>query len=357
MELEKILKVAIRGGASDIIFKVGERPRFRFHGELVSLADGQSVARELLESWILQILPHHLKEKFASTGDADFAYQSTSGNRFRVNLFRQRQLPGMVMRIISGHVRTIEELQLPPILREFSMERRGLVLVTGATGSGKSTTLSAMIQKINKERASHIITIEDPIEFLFKDDKSTINQREIGIDTDSFASALRAALRQNPDVILVGELRDQETTECALMAAETGHLVFSTLHTTDAVETLTRLLSYFPPHAHDNVRQLLSRTLKAVISQRLVTRMDRQGLVAAHEIMVASANVRSHIEKGINVASLYGVIANGSDTYGMQTFDGSLIELYQAGIISQEEALSQASHRHDMLLKIRGVGA
>jgi twitching motility protein PilT len=311
---------------------------------------------ELIERWISEIMPEHLKERFKKSGDADFSFQSTSGNRFRVNAFKQRQKPGLVLRIISNHIRTIEELQLPAVLQSLTELRRGLILVTGATGSGKTTTLAAMIQKINTERAAHIITIEDPIEFAFKDERSTINQREVGTDSESFGSALRGALRQNPDVILVGELRDRETTETALMAAETGHLVLSTLHTIDAMEALSRIMGYFPPHQHTSLRQLLAQTLKAVISQRLVQKKDGKGMVAANEVMVINAHIKDILTKSENFNGLYQAVASGGETYGMQTFDDSLIELYDGGIISKEEALTQASKRDDMLLRIRGVG-
>jgi twitching motility protein PilT len=357
MDLEKILKVAVRGGASDVILKTGAMPRFRFNGELVTLADGQAITAQIMQNWIEKVLPQHLHKRLTTAGDADFAYQSQGGNRFRVNLFRQRQSYGMVLRVITTAIRTIEELQLPPILRRLAEERRGLILVTGATGSGKSTTLAALLQKINLERAAHIITIEDPIEFNFKDEKATVNQREIGIDSESFSSALRAALRQNPDIIFVGELRDRETTETALSAAETGHLVLSTLHTSDAVESLTRLLSYFEPHKHANVRQMLAQSLRAVLSQRLVTRRDGKGLVAALEVMMVNATVREAILKSDHFTSLYNVIASGGDQYGMQSFDQALLELYHQGIISRDVALSQATHRADLELKIRGVGA
>lgn len=357
MDLEKILKVAVRGGASDIILKTGSLPRFRFNGELVSLSDGQMITPQIMEQWMERVLPQHLLQRLKTNGDVDFGYQSQSGNRFRVNLFRQRQAYGMVMRVISTHIRTLEELQMPAILRDLTEERRGLILVTGATGSGKTTTLAAMIQRINLERASHIITIEDPIEFNFKDERSTVNQREIGLDSDSFGNALRGALRQNPDVILVGELRDQETTSTALMAAETGHLVLSTLHTIDAVDAMTRLLSYFSPHQHHSLRQLLSHALKAVISQRLVPRIDGRGLVAAHEIMIVNSTVRDIILKAEHFSSLHQAIQTGSDSEGMQTFDDSLLELCNAGIISKDEALNQASRRDDLLLRLRGVSA
>lgn len=357
MDLEKILKVAVRGGASDVILKTGAMPRFRFNGELVTLADGQAITAQIMQSWIDKVLPQHLHKRLSTAGDADFGYQSQGGNRFRVNLFRQRQSYGMVLRVISTAIRTIEELQLPPILRRLAEERRGLILVTGATGSGKSTTLAALLQKINLERAAHIITIEDPIEFNFKDEKATVNQREIGIDSESFSSALRAALRQNPDVIFVGELRDRETTETALSAAETGHLVLSTLHTSDAVESLTRLMSYFEPHKHANVRQMLAQSLRAVLSQRLVPRRDGKGLAAAIEVMMVNATVREAILKSDHFTSLYNVIASGGDQYGMQSFDQALLELYQQGIIARDVALAQATHRADLELKIRGVGA
>ncbi|RYZ51092.1 MAG: PilT/PilU family type 4a pilus ATPase, partial [Proteobacteria bacterium] len=265
MNLEKILKVAVRGGASDIILKPGALPRFRFQGDIINLADGENVTDALMAEWISAIIPSHLKSKLQNLQDLDFAYTSALGGRFRVNLFRQKQGYAMVMRVINNHIRTMEELQLPKKLHSFAEEKRGLILVTGATGSGKSTTLASVIEKINSTKAAHILTIEDPIEFIFKEKKATINQREIGIDTESFPAALRSALRQNPDVILVGELRDKETTETALMAAETGHLVLSTLHTLDATESITRLMSYFPPHQHTSLRMMLSQTLKAIV--------------------------------------------------------------------------------------------
>lgn len=356
MDLDKLLKVAVRGGASDVILKTGEIPRFRFNSKLVSLSDGSTVTPEIMDLWIGKILPPQLQEKRLK-GDCDFSYQGPGGHRFRVNLFRQRAAYGLVLRVISSHIKSLEELQLPAILGTLTLQKRGLILVTGATGSGKSTTLAAMIQKINTEQAAHIITIEDPIEFNFKDEQSTINQREVGQDTESFSIALRAALRQNPDVIFVGELRDKETTETALMAAETGHLVFSTLHTIDAVEALTRLLSYFPPHSHSNLRQVLSHGLIAIISQRLVKTADGRGMTAANEILISNANVKETILKADDFSSLYQIIAQGGDTYGMMSFDDSLLELVHGGIISPDEALSQASRRDNMLLKIRGVGA
>ena len=260
MKLEQILKVAVRGGASDILLKTGQVPKFRHNGGLVPLQEGLPLTHEILVEWISFMMPKHIRDQFEVKGEVDYAYEATFGARFRVNCFKQRQQIGMVLRVINNNIRTVEELQLPLICNDIAGLKRGLVLVTGATGSGKTTTLAAIIQKINLERAAHIITIEDPIEYVYKEARSTINQREVGIDTESFGNALRGALRQNPDVILVGELRDQETTETALMAAETGHLVLSTLHTFDAVDSINRILSYFPPHQHKVIRSQLSST-------------------------------------------------------------------------------------------------
>lgn len=354
MNLEKILKVAVRGGASDILLKPGALPRFRFQGEIINLSDGEIVSDQMMAEWIGSICPPHMKVKLQQLQDLDFAYTSHSGNRFRVNLFRQKQGYALVLRIINNHVRTMEELQLPKVVHNFTDEKRGLILVTGATGSGKSTTLASIIEKINSTRAAHILTIEDPIEFIFKEKKSTVNQREIGIDTDSFPSALRSALRQNPDVILVGELRDKETTETALMAAETGHLVLSTLHTLDAVEAITRLMSYFPPHQHLSLRIMLSQTLRAIVSQRLVARADNKGMVPAIEILIANELVRETIHLGENFDTLKDTIRSGRGTYGMQSFDQSLLALYNAGIITAEVALNNASKRKDLELAMQG---
>ncbi|MBC7661946.1 MAG: PilT/PilU family type 4a pilus ATPase [Chitinophagaceae bacterium] len=357
MNLEKILKVAVRGGASDIILKSGGVPRFRFQGDIINLADGEAVTEALMSEWIATIIPSHLKGKLTNLQDLDFAYTSALGGRFRVNLFRQKQGYAMVLRVINNHIRTMEELQLPKILHGFADEKRGLILVTGATGSGKSTTLASIIEKINTSKPAHILTIEDPIEFIFKEKKSTINQREIGIDTESFPAALRSALRQNPDVILVGELRDKETTETALMAAETGHLVLSTLHTLDATESITRLMSYFPPHQHASLRMMLSQTLKAIVSQRLVARIDGKGMVPALEILIANEVVKETILKADNFEVLKDTIRNSRNTYGMQSFDQSLLALYNNGVISADEALLNASKRKDLELAMQGFAS
>lgn len=355
MDLEQILKTAVRGGASDIILKTEAIPRFRFNGQLVDLSGAVTITSDIMANWISTLVPNHLRSKLEKGMDLDFSYQSTKGNRFRVNLFRQRQKYGIVMRIINNHIRTVEELLLPAVINSFAEERRGLLLVTGSTGSGKSTTLAAIIEKINTSKPAHIITIEDPIEFMFKDKKSTINQREIGSDVDTFETALRSALRQNPDVIFVGELRDKQTTETALMAAETGHFVLSTLHTADAVEAITRILSYFSPHQHTMIRSMLTQTLKGVISQRLLPKADNKGMVPATEIMVANALIAEEIHEGKNLNILKDAIKKSKETYGMQSFDQSLLTLYQRGIITKKTALEEASNQKDFELNLRGV--
>ncbi|MEZ4743265.1 MAG: PilT/PilU family type 4a pilus ATPase [Bdellovibrionota bacterium] len=355
MKFDQVLKVAVHGGASDIILKLGSLPRFRHDGRLVSLTDGKVISPEIMQEWIHQVVPQSLLAKLTEDGDCDFAYELSKKSRFRVNVFKQQKNYGMVLRVLSNHIKTLEELQMPKIIQEFTKAKRGLILVTGATGSGKTTTLAAMIEKINIDRSAHIITIEDPIEFLFSDKNSTINQREIGTDVRSFASALKASLRQSPDVILVGELRDKETTETALMAAETGHLVISTLHTVDAVDSLTRLMSYFSPHQHTAIRNQLANTLNAVVSQRLVNRIDNIGRVPALEIMVVNSLIRDCIIKENSFTPIADAIQRGNESYGMQSFDQSLLQLYQKKVISKEQAIDQATSRENMKLLISGV--
>lgn len=354
MNLDKVLKVAVRGGASDVILKEGVVPRFRYQNEILNLSNGEVVSAAMMEEWIQQALPSHMKARLQNLEDLDFAYTTSAGDRFRVNLFRQKQTYAMVMRVISKTIRSMEELQLPLVIKNLADEKRGLVLVTGATGSGKSTTLGALIDKINSTRSVHILTIEDPIELIFSEKKATINQREIGIDSESFPAALRSALRQNPDVIYVGELRDKDTVETALMAAETGHLVLSTLHTQDATESITRLLSYFPPHAHASIKIMISQTLKAVISQRLLARADGRGMVPAHEILIANELVKEVIQKGDDFNLLKDAIRSNRNTYGMQSFDQSLLKLHKAGTITRSEALEHASNRKDLELAMQG---
>jgi twitching motility protein PilT len=355
MQFEQILQAAVRGGASDIVLKANAVPRFRFNGQLVPLSNGQVLQADTLDAWIKQVRSTKAHSD-AHELESDYAFQSKDGHRFRVNIFQQRQSAAMVLRVVLGHIRTIEELHLPAILNDVTRLKRGLVLVTGSTGSGKSTTLAALLDRINRDQASHIVTIEDPIEYIFRDANSSFEQREVGVDTKSFTSALRAAMRQNPDVIMVGELRDKATIETALMAAETGHLVMTTLHTSDASESLHRILSYFEVHAHQTVRLILSQVLRAVVSQRLIPRADGNGMVAACEIMMANSSVRDLLAKGQDFDAIKQLIKSGQVTYGMQSFDQALLQLYQTGVITQEQALKESSSRIDMELMVQGIG-
>jgi twitching motility protein PilT len=277
--------------------------------------------------------------------------------RFRCNVFQQRGTIGLVMRVIPSRVPTVDELQLPPVLKKIADEERGLILVTGTTGSGKSTTLAAMLNHINNARPTHIMTVEDPIEYLHRDHQSIINQREVRTDTSSFASALRSALRQDPDVLLVGEMRDLETVETALLAAETGHLVFSTLHTLDAPESINRIIAVFPPHQQRQVRLQLASVLKAVISQRLMPRANHAGRTAAVEIMIATPYIRDCIIDKEKTHSIHGAIAGGTSQYGMQTFDQSIFSLYTRGLVDYGEALRWASNVDEFKLKVQGVSS
>jgi len=295
------------------------------------------------------------KQKFKETAELDMAYGVAGLGRFRVNVFQQRGNVGMVLRVIPTKIRTIEELNLPKVVETICEEQRGLVLVTGTTGSGKSTTLASMVDRINTTRSDHVITIEDPIEFLHRDKRSFINQREVEVDTANFSTALRAALRQDPDVILVGEMRDLETIATALLAAETGHLVFSTLHTLDATETIQRIIAVFPPPEQKQIRLQLAGTLKAVVSQRLVRCADEKGRVPAVEVMIATGYIRDCIINPEKTRMIHEAIAAGTSQYGMQTFDQSLYDLYTRNLISFEEALSRASNPDDFKLRVQGI--
>jgi len=355
MELNDILTIAIKGLASDIHLKAGLPPLFRVDGALVPLKNGERLTPEQLHGVATSIMTPGQKAHFDKYHEVDLAYSIAGLGRFRVNAFMQRGTVGIVFRVIPFGVKTIEALVLPKVVERVAMEPRGLVLVTGTTGSGKSTTLAAMIDYINTNRTCHVITIEDPIEFLIRDKRSIVNQREIGVDTNSFATALRAALRQDPDVILVGEMRDFETIETALTAAETGHLVLSTLHTIDAAETITRIVSVFPPHQQPQIRLQLASIIKGVISQRLVPRADGKGRVPAVEILVASARVRECIADPEMTKELNDAIAKGFTTYGMQSFDQSLMQHVKSGLITYEEALLHVSNPDDFALRFKGI--
>ena len=355
MELNEILQIALRANASDIHLKAGLPPMFRVDGRLVPLKDGRRLPPEEVARMALGTMSDFQREKFKQTNEVDLAYGVPGLGRFRVNIFQQRGTVGAVFRVIPFKIQTIEQLMLPKVIEKLAGEQRGLILVTGTTGSGKSTTLAAMIDHVNATETCHIMTIEDPIEFLIRDKRSIVNQREVGVDTMSFGQALKSALRQDPDVILVGEMRDLETIETALTAAETGHLVMSTLHTLDATETINRIISAFPPYQQKQVRLQLSSVLKGVVSQRLVPRADGKGRVPATEVLLATARVRELIEDKDRTKEIPDAIAQGNVSYGMQTFDQSLMWLLKSGMITYEEALRQATNADDFALRVSGI--
>jgi twitching motility protein PilT len=357
VELNEILKIALKGTASDIHLKPGLPAMFRVDGALVPLKNGERLTPEQVQKMAFGIMNPVQKTRFEETREVDLAYGIAGLGRFRVNVFQQRGTVGIVFRVIPFGVKSIEQLVLPKVIESIAMEQRGLVLVTGTTGSGKSTTLAAMIDYINSNRTCHIMTIEDPIEFLIRDRRSIVNQREIGVDTQSFANALRAALRQDPDVILVGEMRDFETIETAITAAETGHLVMSTLHTLDATETINRIISVFPPYQQKQVRIQLASILKAVISQRLVPRADGKGRVPALEVLISTARVRECIGDKDRTKEIHDAIAKGYTTYGMQTFDQSLMQHVKQEHVTYEEALKHVSNPDDFALRFRGIAS
>jgi twitching motility protein PilT len=357
MELNDILTVAMKGGASDIHLKAGLPPMFRIDGKLLPLKDARRLPPEDISRMAFSIMNNYQKERFKEMNELDLAYGVPGLGRFRVNVFQQRGTIGIVFRVIPFKILTIEQLLLPKVLEKIALEERGLILVTGTTGSGKSTTLAAMVDHINTNQTCHIMTIEDPIEFLIRDKRSIINQREVGVDTTSFAQALKSALRQDPDVILVGEMRDLETIETALLAAETGHLVMSTLHTLDATETINRIIAVFPPYQQKQVRLQLGAVLRAIISQRLMPRADGRGRVAALEILISTARVRELIEDKDRTKEIPDAIAQGNITYGMQTFDQALMGLLKQGLITYEEALRQCSNPDDFALRVSGIAS
>jgi len=357
MELNEILKIALQGGASDIHLKAGLPPMFRIDGSLVPLKDAQRLPPETITKMAFGIMNAYQREKYGQYNELDMAYGVPGLGRFRVNVFQQRGTTGMVLRVIPFKIMSIDQLKLPKVLEKLSLNERGLILVTGTTGSGKSTTLAAMIDHINSQRTAHIVTIEDPIEFLMRDKRSVINQREVGVDTMGFAQALRSALRQDPDVILVGEMRDLETIETALTAAETGHLVVSTLHTLDAAETITRIVAAFPPYQQKQVRLQLGTIIKGIVSQRLVPMADGRGRVAACEVLISTGTTREMIEDAERTKELRDAIANGYQTYGMQTFDQSLMFLIKQGLINYEEALRNCSNPDDFALRFQGISS
>jgi twitching motility protein PilT len=355
MHINDLLKTAVASGASDLHLKVGSYPMMRVNGTLAVCSEEKRLDRVDTEAMASALFTPEHHAKFRSAQEVDLAYSVAGLGRFRCNVFQQRGTVGLVLRVIPTGIKNIDELGLPPVLKHIADEERGLVLVTGTTGSGKSTTLAAMIDHINATRAVHIMTVEDPIEYLHRDHHSIVNQREVAVDTLSFSHALRSALRQDPDVILVGEMRDHETVETALMAAETGHLVFSTLHTLDATETVNRIIAVFPPHQQRQVRIQLASVLKAAISQRLMPRADGLGRVPAVEVMVTTAFIRDCIVDKDKTSMIHGAIAAGTSQYGMQTFDQSIFGLYQQGFVTLEEALRWASNVDEFKLKVQGI--
>jgi twitching motility protein PilT len=355
MNINQLLQIAVASGASDLHLKVGSYPMMRVNGMLTICSEDKRLDRADTESMADTLFSADQREKFRRAQEVDLAYSVSGLGRFRCNVFQQRGSIALVLRVIPTRVKNIDELGLPPVLKRIAQEERGLVLVTGTTGSGKSTTLAAMIDYVNSSRSSHIMTVEDPIEYLHRDNRSIVSQREVNVDTQSFSHALRSALRQDPDVILVGEMRDHETGETALLAAETGHLVFSTLHTLDATETINRIIAVFPPHQQRQVRIQLASVLKAAIAQRLLPRADGLGRIPAVEVMVATAFIRDCIIDKDRTPQIHGAIASGTSQYGMQTFDQSIFNLYAQGFVTLDEALRWATNVDEFKLKVQGI--
>jgi twitching motility protein PilT len=355
MTIDELLRTACENKASDLHLKVGNYPYIRVDGQLRPLSQYSRISSEDMLNMAFSIMTNRQKQKFKENTELDMAYGVAGLGRFRVNVFQQRGNVGMVLRVIPTKIRTLDELNLPQALNKVCEEARGLVLVTGTTGSGKTTTLAAMVDHINSTLTDHIITIEDPIEFLHRDKKAFVNQREVEVDTPNFGAALRSALRQDPDVILVGEMRDLETIQTALLAAETGHLVFSTLHTTDATETVQRIIAVFPPPEQKQIRLQLASSLKAVVSQRLVRKADGIGRVPAVEVLVTTEYIRDCIINPEKTRLIHDAIAAGVSQYGMQTFDQSLYDLYSQGLITLEEALVNSSNPDEFKLRIAGI--
>src|SRR6476619_1895422 len=355
VKLDDLLVTATAHFASDLHLKVGSFPVMRIGGELHTIADAPRLSPDDTLDMAFSIMSNRQKQKLKEFSEVDIAYSVSGLGRFRANIFQQRGSVSIVLRVIPDQTKNAGQLGLPPVIEKIAEERRGLILVTGATGSGKSTTLASMIDCINSTRSGHIVTIEDPIEFLHRDKMSFVTQREVDVDTRSFAEALRGALRQDPDVILVGEMRDYETIETALTAAETGHLVLSTLHTLDATETVMRIVSSFPSHQQKSVRIQLAALLKAVVSMRLVRAAKGAGRVPAIEVMVSTAFIRDHIINEEKTYLIREAIAAGTSQYGMQTFDQSLFHLLQSRLITQEEALHNATNPDEFKMRVSGI--
>jgi twitching motility protein PilT len=355
MDIDELLKIAIESDASDLHIKAGNYPIIRIHGQLQTLSNFPRLTNENTRELVDQITNEYQKEALTKEMDLDLAYSLAGFGRFRGSIYKQRGSLAIVLRIIPLDVMTIKELLLPEVIEDIAMEQRGLVLVTGTTGSGKTTTLAAMINHINENRAENIITIEDPIEYLHRDKKSNISQREVGMDVTSFSRGLRASLREDPDIILVGEMRDIDTIETALLAAETGHLVLSTLHTTDAPETINRIISVFAPHHQRQVRLQLASIIRSVISMRLIPRKEGGGRVPAVEVMINTPYISECIHDRDKTVLIRDAIAAGVSQYKMQTFDQSIYQLYKNGYISYEQGLRYSSSPDNFKLRVMGI--
>jgi twitching motility protein PilT len=355
MIIDEFLKIAIERDASDVHLKAGNHPMIRIHGRLTPLTGFPRLTIQDTEELGNQMMTDHQKARLQEDLDIDLAYSLPGFGRFRGSIFHQRGSLAIALRIIPLEVKTVRQLLLPEVLEKIAFSQRGLVLVTGTTGSGKTTTLAAMLDYINTYRRENIITIEDPIEYLHKDKKSTISQREVGMDVSGFGRGLRACLREDPDVILVGEMRDLDTIETALLAAETGHLVFSTLHTLDAPESINRIVSVFAPHHQRQVRLQLASILKAIISMRLIPRMDGQGRVPAVEVMISTPYIAECVSDREKTTLIKDAVAAGVSQYGMQTFDQSIYQLYRDGYISFEQGMKYSSNPDNFKLRVMGI--
>lgn len=340
--------------ASDLHLRVGIRPMIRTDGKLISI-DDTVILHDDMDKILSQILNDEQKEKFLKKREMDLALSISKMGRFRINLYKQRGTVGIAIRQVNTQVPSFDELNLPDTIKSIAENKRGLVIVTGTTGSGKSTTLAAMVEHINNTRHENILTIEDPIEYIYRDKKSIISQREIGGDTENFTAALKHAFRQDPDIILIGEIRDVDTINIALTAADTGHLVLTTLHTMNAVETISRIISFFPPHQHQQIRLLLAGTLKSIICQRLLPRSDGPGRVPAVEILISTGSIREAIIDPDKTMGIPDFIEQGVIQYGMQSFDQAIMNLYRDGTISYEEAMAQCSNPDDFDLRVKGI--
>ncbi len=354
MDIKKILKEMITRGASDLHLKVATPPVLRINGTLVRTEDNPPSVQDLV-AVAQQILTPAQREVFENTREIDFAFGVPGIARFRANFYVQRGSVAMVFRHVPVDIKSTEDLGLPDVVKTLAHKPRGLILVTGTVGSGKSTTLASIVDIINRESARHVITVEDPIEFLHRDRKSIVSQREIGCDTGSYAEALKHILRQDPDVILIGEIRDADSMKIALTAADTGHLVLSTMHTIDATQTISRIISFFPPHQHQEIRYLLASTLQSVVSQRLVPDSDGLNRYAAAEILIATSTIRDYIREPEKTVMIRQAIQEGFVQYQMQTFDQSLMQLYKEGKISMEGAMRASSNPHEFALRVKGI--